>query len=358
MDDQYIYTRDLQRTGTFVELSGSAAALKDDKEWYVVYKRLFTDDNFHQKDVLVCSCKRAWASRARIEALDAMSDDIDALVAEEIRQYCKHCLAAAKLIASESSFSGDLNNFSDSVQQLCRNPLTYSVYAEGRYGFVVKGRSTFKCVTCKSTTCAHSNDFHVWCNQNDIDDPFATSNADSTDPSFTSISALQIPLELSRGRRAEYDNMCVSLSNEYALSPDYELQRVCSCGNTFSDKDPEQEGWKLKSPGTIYMYTTSYTNIKVYYRPTIGSCSCKQFVDGNRQFLLNLDNKHFIHHGYLMSLLLSTSEARFPLRAASRITARLHKSYSLSPAIPYHVLRRGYNAFTRYFLLYNSQFDI
>jgi hypothetical protein len=84
--------------------------------------------------------------------------------------------------------------------------------------------------------------------------------------------------------------------------------------------------WKLENTAQLYTSDTAYSSICLSYRSTVAnSCSCKKFPDGNEEFFLNLDNKYLLHHGYPMTLLYSASEAKFPLRAASRVMARVVK---------------------------------
>ncbi len=52
-----------------------------------------------------------------------------------------------------------------------------------------------------------------------------------------------------------------------------------------------------------------------YYRPTIGSCSCRLHYDGQEHLLFNLDNKRLFYYGLLFQYLHLMLEGRNPLIA-------------------------------------------
>ena len=156
--------------------------------------------------------------------------------------------------------------------------------------------------------------FGDWCKVNDVhidkDDPL------KEEPSFNSVSSLPIPYPLPTHLKSVHDQHERG-GREFPLQlvPHYSSTRKCEHSNLFCSADPVQNGWIVKKGCVIHKETVNIEdeNRTIYYRPSVGSCSCKQAYDGQEDLLFNLDNKHPFHYGYLFQYLHLMLEGKNPL---------------------------------------------
>jgi len=76
------------------------------------------------------------------------------------------------------------------------------------------------------------------------------------------------------------------------------LGEHCEDRNPWANDDPIQKNWIAGTSVVIYKQNVALDNKarKVYYRPTVGDCSCQYNFDGQDCLLFNLDNKRFFYY--------------------------------------------------------------
>ena len=103
---------------------------------------------------------------------------------------------------------------------------------------------------------------------------------------------------------------------------------------------------------------------KVYYRPTVGNCSCRYVIrfgsivfihrllyfrlpyDGQSDLLFNLDNKNLFYYDLLINYLHLMIEGRNPLVAYLRASTRSHTSQSQTEGMHISLFRRAWYTFS------------
>ena len=210
-----------------------------------------------------------------------------------------------------------------------------------------KRTSKLQCLLCDHK-CKHVQHFGDWCKVNDVhidkDDP------SKEEPSFNSVSSLPIPYPLPTHLKSVHDQYERG-GREFPLQlvPHYSSTRKCEHGNLFCSADPVQNGWIVKKGCVIHKETVNIEdeNRTIYYRLSVGSCSCKQAYDGQEDLLFNLDNKHPFYYGYLFQYLHLMLEGKNPLIAFLRASTRSFSSLSLTKSVSLKLLRKAWNIFSR-----------
>ncbi len=82
-----------------------------------------------------------------------------------------------------------------------------------------------------------------------------------------------------------------------------------------------ESGWVATTGVTIYKESVAICDRErsVYYRSTVGPCSCQLQYDGQEHLLFNLDNKRLFYYGLLFQYLHLMVEGRNPLIAYQRV---------------------------------------
>ena len=140
-----------------------------------------------------------------------------------------------------------------------------------------------------------------------------------------------------------------SLEFPLQLVPPYSATRKCKHGHQFSPADPIVNNW-ISSKGAIIRkeaVTITDEACTIYYRPSLGSCDCKQQYDGQDDLLFNLDGKHLFYYGYLFQYLHLMLEGKNPLIAFLRASSRSFSSQSHTKPVSVKLLRQAWNAFAR-----------
>ena len=134
------------------------------------------------------------------------------------------------------------------------------------------------------------------------------------------------------------------------LIPEYKGDAFkCQCGNRFNSEDPITSSW-IQTEGAWIHKPLASQSCTVYYRPTIGDCSCHQEYDGQHQLLLNLDNRNLFTYKWMFEILLNIQGTEYPLRSSFNYANRLRDFCSTQGRMKeymYNKLRHAYNSFTR-----------
>ena len=300
--------------------------------------------------LLKCSCTMAKQQRARLDAFPPiLLADVAAMVSQETGEYCVHANAVDILRKGEESDEDDGEDQADlTVDFLSLEPPLVAVFDGGAFGLVGFKRTTkLQCLLCDHK-CQHVQLFGDWCKANDVhldkDDPL------KEEPIFNSVSSLPIPYPLPTHLKSLHDQHERG-SHEFPLQlvPHYTSTCKCEHGNPFSSADPVQNGWIVTKGCIVHKeaVTIEDKNRTIFYRPSVGSCSCKQAYDGQDDLLFNLDNKHLFYYGYLFQYLHLMLEGKNPLIAFLRASTRSFSSLSLTKSVSLKLLRQAWNAFAR-----------
>ncbi len=167
---------------------------------------------------------------------------------------------------------------------------------------------------------------------------------------YSSLSKKKIPYPLPDGLKLLHDRHEKG-QEEFPLQliPQVEEGHVCTHGNHWNCGDPVINKWIAHKGVKIYKQSITIDDSQrtVYYRPTTGECDCKLFYDGQAHLLLNLDNKHMFHYGFLFQYLHNMIEGRNPLAAYLRACNRSFAAQSLTAPVQVKLLRHAWNAFAR-----------
>lgn len=135
----------------------------------------------------------------------------------------------------------------------------------------------------------------------------------------------------------------------HQLVPPYLPTVKCQHGHLFNPADPVQNGWITKKGAIIHKEAVKIAdeNRSIYYRPSLGSCDCKQAYDSQDDLLFNLDNRHLFYYGYLLQYLHLMLEGKNPLIAFLRASTRSFLVQSHTKPVSIKLLRQAWNAFAR-----------
>ena len=132
------------------------------------------------------------------------------------------------------------------------------------------------------------------------------------------------------------------------LVPKYSPDNTCKHHRRYDD-DPIERGWIASK--NSYIYDSRHnTPCTVYYRPTRGEqCDCRQNYDGRAEFILNINNSKLFAYRFLLDIMHTTQETRYPLRSAFRSVNRSREEYGLEllKGYMYEHLRVAYNCYLR-----------
>lgn len=100
----------------------------------------------------------------------------------------------------------------------------------------------------------------------------------------------------------------------------------------------------------MLFFIIHYQEICIYYRPTLHKkCMCQLAYDGQNDLLFNLDDKHLFYYGLLFHIMHTMQHCQYSLKAAVSTDEMSRQRLGTSKdSIPYHQMRKAYNAFIRY----------
>ena len=301
-------------------------------------------------DLLKCSCSTSKQQRARLDAFPkGWRTDVEALILQEKADYCVHTFAVDVLMEEDE----DGNDENDSEEELIvdilsLDPPLVAVYDGHSYGLVgYKRISKLQCLLCDHR-CHHVRHLKDWCNENDV-------HLDKEEPlmeeqSFNSVSYRPIPYPLPlhlRNLHDKHERGGVEFPIE--LIPPYDATLKCEHGHAFDSGDPVYNQWISRKNAIIYKAATTIEdeNRATFYRPSLGSCNCRQLYDGQDDLLFNLDGKHLFYYGYLFQYLHLMLEGKNPLIAFLRASTRSILVQSHTMPVSIKLLRQAWNAFAR-----------
>jgi hypothetical protein len=107
------------------------------------------------------------------------------------------------------------------------------------------------------------------------------------EPNYPSVSSQKISYPLNKIQQELHDRYESGTAFPDHLIPPYQPEKTCIHGNKFNE-DPMISGWVSCHKPIIYKFTTSISssNRKIYYRPTVGCCNCRQELMGNTIYCL------------------------------------------------------------------------
>ena len=264
--------------------------------------------------LLKCSCSTSKQQRARLDAFPkGWRTDVEALILQEKADYCVHAFAVDVLMEEDE----DGNDENDSEEEdlivdiLSLDPPLVAVYDGHSYGLVgYKRTSKLQCLLCDHR-CHHVRHLKDWCDENDV-------HLDKEEPlmeeqSFNSVSYRPIPYPLPLHLPDLHDkHERGGAEFPIELIPPYDATLKCEHGHAFDSGDPVHNQWISRKNAIIYKAATTIEdeNRATFYRPSLGSCNCRQLYDGQDDLLFNLDGKHLFYYGYLFQYLHLTDYGR------------------------------------------------
>ena len=239
----------------------------------------------------------------------------------------------------------DIFKSSIKVRQIEQTSL-FGVFSESSnsFGIIKKTDKTLRCRVCfeNVSSCVHKKSFMK--HSSPVDQSTNAANPEI----FDSISKDTIPYPLTFSDKDIYKAYLNGTPYPKHLVPEYNALNKCQCGYLFSNEDPIASQWIQEKNAKIHLKDMSLKCI-VYYRPTIGNCSCYQGYDGRSDLLVNLNNKHLYSYSWMFEIFHTGHETGYPLRAAFR-SAQHTREICIGENINeyfYKKLRLGFNAFIR-----------
>ena len=266
--------------------------------------------------------------------------DEDYLCSCQPRRGCRKCLhiTYCREFMSQHEIDHEQPLDQDDVFTLDQSDgLCAGVYSHDKssFGIIKIVNNKLKCLTegCATHTCDHVRAYKDKMN--------ITYNHVNT--SFPSVSKLTIRYPHSPEsvrKQDEYDN---GSPFPQMLIPVYNRSNKCIHGSRYSRNE------KKASPKSYIHTHYKTTEVEVYYRPSKGSCSCKQEYEGDEDLLFNYNNVHIFTHRWLFTIMHANIELKYPLDGCIRLANldRGHERKALLTKKMYDNLRCAYNAFLR-----------
>ncbi|XP_077987997.1 uncharacterized protein LOC144442507 [Glandiceps talaboti] len=343
------------------------------KSQYCIVKRtlLFHNaENTLQTRLLTCSCKMGMQNEERLQATRPSSSsdcNFRRFIKDEESNYCLHAKAVNAIYTPHPVVTQQpLDESQIVVDQLTEDPFLAAVTINRDVhvlSVVHRNRARQLCCTsCRfgRSSCDHVEVYRTWSQQHSRTIPEDDESAASSTSTFSCMSYKPIPYSLPDEAKENFDQL---RSGEISIPPvlipempaDDGPYALCCHGNKWDDGDAVEHKWCV-GEATIYFESFSLKttkgnigsqNIKVFYRPSVGTCACKLYYDGRDDLLFNLNNKDIIHHSLLQSYLHLMCEGRNPLATFHRAYVKLHATYSTTVPLPLHKLRIAWNGYSR-----------
>ena len=207
------------------------------------------------------------------------------------------------------------------VDQFCLIILIFCLLIDdddGDYGLISHQRTAYICHSCSSRHCSHIQAFTEWCTVNEFTIEHTQPSEAGRDP--TSVSSNRIPYPLPKELQQVHMEYETGVRKYPESMVPLNVTTVCPHGNPWDDRCPMTHQWVANKGVWIYKESTAFYSEKstVYYRPAVGSCSCKLGYDGQTDLLFNLDNKRLFSYGLLFQYLHLMVEGRNPLISYQR----------------------------------------
>lgn len=264
MPAQNEYVLQLKTSNGFCQLNEGSYIMRDCDgngklktaiDWTYLYELSFTDQRATRCKVLICSCKDSACQREALEATGMfLSISAASFLEKEKDKYCIHSRSLSALLDNDmvnTPIESDVVILSVSPHFVC------TVFADGKYGIVSKGRSYFKC-SCKVEECSHVRDYISWCEENDVEIPDFEIQKDYDNDIFPCKSSSKIPYPFPPEMKLLYDTY-QSNSTQFPVHciPSSDPDEVCEHGNNYDDRCPVLKGWLKTSCGVIHSRGTS-----------------------------------------------------------------------------------------------------
>ena len=315
------------------------------RKWIITEDRSFVDgENF--VTLVVCNCHDGHAQKVRLDAIDSLikNETLEVFQEREESLYCSHCIAT-KHLKQPAHISGE----SVATTEVISTKPFVAVTSAGSLGMglIYAGHYQFKCQTCKQGKCPHLEVFEQWTGDYEERDSEEDSLArkfaeikitrEVKDDTFKCISKKGIPWPVTEEYKIKKDEVANSGFPD-KLKPDIPSSK-CPHGSQYvlslirNDAIIQREGnVKLVS---LYQYITQT------------KCKCNIPYDGQKDLLLNLNNKHLFDLEWMFSIFDRTNCSSCPVMTAYK-TAILARSRCIGPGeLTYEQLRQAYNCFIR-----------
>ncbi|XP_078661027.1 uncharacterized protein LOC144905304 isoform X2 [Branchiostoma floridae x Branchiostoma belcheri] len=244
------------------------------------------------------------------------------------------------------------------VEQLQTDPFLAAVHDGDRYGILKRHgeRGRLCCLICsdRQKSCSHIATYKTWSKDQGIGVNIAATEA--REQQFDAVSKSRVPYPFPEDMQEKAEQYVEQTAKfPQHLMPDTPTQ-PCRHGNQWDERDPVEQGWVAHEGVKIFTregVVSGFTedgrrhHRTSYYRPTIGSCACREYYDGLKDLLHNVDNRNMIYFGLLLGYLSSMLEGREPLKTTQRAVNRTTGILTRLGPIPYELLRRGWNSFAR-----------
>ena len=330
-----IYIQQVKATKKFYPLSRkNMFAMADcdkkgklNKDFVLLESLKFNSENGQRIDILVCSCDEGLDQKERLSMTNTnVYGDARSFVEREKEKCCVHVQVAnvilPQLCGDSGSVSYEINDADGDddddtvIDQLSLDPLVVAVFDGISYGVLSKEERSqtgrLRCRTCKTNVhlCGHIRTYRGWCDSNEIDiEPTVSTKSISIEDCM---SFQRIPYPLNPELKSLFDSYeCGERQfpeNLVPTIPEDCMFAFCKHTNRWDDRDPVSEGWLLTDSVALHIGSTTVSSIsgrsiKLYFRPTVGSCSCTLNYDGQSDLLFNLDNKNIFYYGFLFQYL-------------------------------------------------------
>ncbi|XP_074655948.1 uncharacterized protein LOC141909389 isoform X2 [Tubulanus polymorphus] len=184
------------------------------------------------------------------------------------------------------------------------------------------------CESCKNDyNCRYIISLIEWCKNEDIiTDIDLVAEDGSSEREITCVytaisrSPISYPLKEHQQQILRSRNRGMPFPSEFI--PSFTTDK-CQHGNPWDTQDPFAMNWLAKETVKVHTENCSMNEtmhdgiikpIKVYYRPTTGSCDCKLHFDGSEELLSNLNNADFVDYRLLFRYLHLMVEGLNPLQ--------------------------------------------
>ena len=354
-----VYIRNLKLSGRYYSLQCNdtfVVAECDDKGllqqgYCLVQKKIIrtTDSEF---TALICSCQASKQQRLRLFSLpsEMSEEDFKIMTNQETSEYRIHCQSVKVLFTTSTCalYTLDCDDSDEEevkIDVISLTPPLISVFDGSAYGLAGHKRTKKLCCLICEHECDHVALIQDWCSSRNV-------YLDSEEPlieesNFISVSYNLIPYPLPRSLRLLHDRHEMGKWKfPLHLIPPTNESSVYVHGNIFNSDDPVTHNWISRKGVLIHKEAVTIEDSErtVYYRPTSGSCKCRQEYDGQEDLLFNLDGEHY---GFLLQYLHLMLEGRNPLMTFYRASCKSFYIQSLSKPVHIKLLRQAWNAFSR-----------
>ena len=216
-------------------------------------------------------------------------------------------------------------------------------------------RMNFKC-SCGKSRCLHYKQFKESRFNTHSDSPPENSEVQTpkpvSDDVLNPISTKPIFLPYDHGEYTTNRNIVDGFLHGKIphLIPPYDQNAKCEHGNQFACGRPKDD-WLMikgrKKHPPVLVTINAIHRVDVYYRPTIGSCDCKQFYDGKEDAILYVWDNFLITHELMLNFETLLQHNPITINGYVQAWNANRKMYTGCYTISVNVFRSAYCAFVK-----------